>query len=775
MPRFRTLACLIGCALQIAVAVELSGQESRPSRPLKKAAADLSGSAGRNLRYFTTEPADAGDQSLKTRPAQQPASEELLPNTTQGFFAVSSVEKLNEHWNNTQLGHLMADPVMEPFTKDVRRQFEDRWSSIHERLGLTLKDMEGVPGGDVGIGLIAPESGKAALAIVMDVTGKLPQARELLEKVSKNHLKRGAKRTELQIEGCPDKVLQFDLPEPEEEQEARQSTLPEGGDKIPPEKDSDETEKEGPAHRPPAGDEPSSENDSSDEPIETAGVLLGDEAAADGLAAVEKSEPKKPDPAQAEAADASPPRQAFYCLTGNLLVAADDLDVIKGILGRAAGDVKDSLSETKPFQVVMERCATDYGDAPPQMRWFLSPLGYAETARAATPPHRRRKGKSILEVMRNQGVGAIQGMGGLADFSSEGYELVHRTAVYAPGPFEQSMKMLVLPNRDDFSPQDWVPRDIATYTTLYFDILNAFDHFGPLFDELVGQGTKGAWEETKKGLKEDPHGPQIDLRKDLIEHLGQRVSMLTDYRLPITTASERLLFAIEVKNVEAVALAVEKLFKNDPTIKLRKIAGHDIWEIVGEEAETPKMEFDFGGVPPVAPAHPPRKKKPLWDDEDEEEEEEPKRLLPHAAITVCEGHLFVASHIDFLLKIIAPEKEPDLLRDDVDYRLVAAEIEKFEPKEKCFRFFSRTDEEYRTTYELIRQNKMPEGESMLARMLNVLFGEGKKGAARAQKIDGSQLPDYQVVRRYLGPAGMQITSEKGGWFLKGFTLSKEAE
>ena len=64
---------------------------------------------------------------------------------------------------------------------------------------------------------------------------------------------------------------------------------------------------------------------------------------------------------------------------------------------------------------------------------------------------------------------------------------------------------------------------------------------------------------------------------------------------------------------------------------------------------------------------------------------------------------------------------------------------------------------------------------MLARLLNTLFGEGKKGAVRAQKIDGSKLPEYQVVRRYLGPAGLQATSEPEGWFLKGFTLSKETE
>jgi hypothetical protein len=66
---------------------------------------------------------------------------------------------------------------------------------------------------------------------------------------------------------------------------------------------------------------------------------------------------------------------------------------------------------------------------------------------------------------------------------------------------------------------------------------------------------------------------------------------------------------------------------------------------------------------------------------------------------------------------------------------------------------------------------MPESETLLGRLLNQLFGEGKK--VRSQKIDGSQLPEYDAVRRYLGPAGLQATAEKDGWFIKGFTISKE--
>ena len=222
------------------------------------------------------------------------------------------------------------------------------------------------------------------------------------------------------------------------------------------------------------------------------------------------------------------------------------------------------------------------------------------------------------------------------------------------------MKMAVLPNETDFTPQPWVPSGVATYTTFYFDILNAFDHFGPLFDEFFGEGATGVWNDTLDGLEKDPNGPQINLRRELIAHFGQRVSLLTDYQLPITTASERLLVAIEVKNAKAVAAALVKLLKNDPTFKRCNQNGLTIWEAVEDETPQPAApEISFGDVPAVAPAHPPKKKKKG----DEQEEEERKRLLPHAAVTVWQGHLMIASHKDFLLKVIAPAAKSDPLRE----------------------------------------------------------------------------------------------------------------
>ncbi|MEN6405825.1 MAG: hypothetical protein ABFC77_05065 [Thermoguttaceae bacterium] len=687
-------------------------------------AADTAEKSSVKLEVATEKSKTSEKAAVKVEPSVKRhisrPSETLLPDTTQGFLAISNVDLLSERWNKTQLGHLMADPVMKPFSADIRRQIEDRWSSIHERLGITLEDMKGVPGGDVAIALISPAPGKAALVILADVFGKRSQAEEMLKKVTATQLQRGAKRSELKHGDVT--VVQFDLPQREEETVAVQSTL------------------------------------------------RGTEKSEAGKSKTSEKSEKSDDAQEAS------PRRAFYCLTGDLLIVADNVDVLSGIVDRAVdGKLEGSLAAQKAFQTVAKRCLADYGDTVPQIRWFIHPLGYAEAARAASPADRRRKGKSILEIMRNQGLGALQGIGGYLDFAAEGYEMIHRTAVYAPPPYKKSMKMLVLPNQIDFAPQPWVPRDIATYTTFYFDILNAFDNFGALFDEFVAQGEEGTWKnDVLPGLKDDPNGPQIDLRKDLIGQLGQRVSILTDYQLPITTTSERLLFAVEAKNPKAVARAFEKLMKNDPTAKRREVNGQVIWEIVEDESpalDAPMVTFD--NVPAVAPAHPVKKHKKSKDDDEEEDKEQ--RLLPHAAFTVWQGNLLIASHIDFLLKVIAPAKKPEQLRQDVDYLLVDEEIARQEPKAKCLRTFSRTDEEYRPTYELIRQNKMPESEGLMAKLLNGLFGEGKKGEVRTQRIDGRQLPDYQVVRRYLNPAGFQVTSEPDGWFLKGFTLTKDDE
>ncbi|MBN2475917.1 MAG: hypothetical protein JXB62_14995 [Pirellulales bacterium] len=689
--------------------------------------------------------------------AAQPA-ENLFPETTKGFLAVASVPSLIEHWNQTQLGRLMADPVMEPFADDLRQQYESRWTGVRRRLGLTLDDLKDVPSGEIGIGVVLAAPDRAAVALVMDVTGNLPKAQALLEKVAENLIARGAKQDTGTVAEGTQPVVHFDVPPPPEIEGAKN-------------------------------------------------------------------------------------QQVYYLLTDQLLVASTDLNVLRGILARAAGTPRSSLATLPDFQVAMGRCSQDAGGAIPQIRWFIHPLGYAEAIRAATPPQQRRKGKPVVEILQNQGLAAVRSAAGFVSLASEGYEMVHRTFVYVPPPYKNAMKMLAFPAGSDFKPQPWVPRDVATYTTFYCDVLVAFDNFGPLFDEVFGgeeymfrvaaecqqdleKGTvpqaigeqldklrmtlspqaavatrqagsvweitdqdaiyvvrkraadlraylqyTGIWAEVLDGMKTQEDGPKIDLRAELIRHLGRRITVISDYELPITTTSERLLYAIETADEQKVALAIEKTMKTEPTAKRREIDGHVVWEII-EEAHLDVPEVRVGAIPSLMPDE-------SGDEDDSETPKEPFRLLPHAAVTVANGHLFIASHLEFLTKVLRLSAQRETLANNIDYRMVDDAVGQLSIAGQCGRSFSRTDEEYRPTYELIRQGRMPESETLLGRVLNRIFGEGR-GDVRNQRIDGSKLPAYDAVRRFLGPAGMvvasesdQTTGEPKGWFFKGFTLSKE--
>lgn len=611
-------------------------------------------------------------------------SEKLLPDTTKGFLSVADMKTLVDHWNETQIGQLMQDPIMEPFRKDVERQFEEQWIGARDKLGLTIDDLRGVPSGEVTLALLQPGPDQSAIVLLVDVTGNQEKAEAMLKKASANLLDQGSvKRTE--------KIAELD---------------------------------------------------------------------------VDVFDIKKENPDDEE----EPQRHAALLLHGDLLIVADSVEAVGQVLERQGGAEVKCLADVLAFQAIMARCADDAGtDTVPQIRWFVEMFGYAEAARSTVPEHQRRRSRPLTEILRNSGFDALAGIGGHVSFAAEGYEFIHRTAVSAPPPYEKSMKMLNFPNEADFVPQTWVPRDVATYTTAFVDIANAFQNLTPLVDEFIGE--PGAWADVLNGLREDKHGPQIDIEIELIDQLGQQVTIITDFASPISTTSERILIAVEVKNEAAVTKALEKLLAAEEAVVLRSgLPGLEklmIWEAVPPEEKPVVPQISLDAIP-MFPGEDPLEQEPV------DEEMEGPGLFPNAAVTVVNGQLYISSHLDFLVDVLQEREERETLASAIDFQVIGEKVEEL-GKERCAWVFSRTDKEYRATYELIRQGKMPESETMLGRMLNTVFGAGKKGVLRKQEIDGSKLPDFELVRRHLGTAGGFGVSEEEGWFFKGFMLSKEAE
>jgi hypothetical protein len=610
--------------------------------------------------------------------AAVPPAENLLPNSTKGFLAVPSVDRLKESWDATQLGQLLQDPAMQPFLESFKQQIQQKWTQTHQKLGIGWQDLDGVPSGEVAAALIAPSATEVYAAIVADVAGHQAQVNVLLEKINQTMAAQKAVRSQRTISGTS--VTVFEIPKQ----------------------------------------------------------------------------------------DDNPARQIAYFVKDDLLAASDNLKVIEGILARQSEDRADSLAHLLAFQAITKRCLAVAGDLAPQIRWFVEPFGYVEAIRLANadPDHPRRKQTDMLKILKNQGFTAVQGIGGFLNFSHAPYEILHRTFAYAPGNqsgsgerFTLSARMLDFPNAENFTIPAWVPREVASYATLNVNVKNAFESSKTIVNEIVGDEV---FEDVLDSIRNDPDGPKIDIRRDLIAYLGNRVTIISDLQLPVTPKSERMLFAVETNNATQLAAAIEKSMKTDPDAKRREINGHVVWEIIDEQSALPMVTIEnsptFGPVGAATADEP---------------EEHP--MLPNSAVTVAHGQFFVATHIDILAKVLANIEEREQLANDAEYRRSQEEVSKLALGSQFAQTFTRTDDAYRGVYELLRTGRMPEAESVLGKVLNSVLGEGKEGVLRTQRIDGSKLPEYDMVRRYFGPAGMTATTEADGWFVTGFILNKEVQ
>lgn len=473
----------------------------------------------------------------------------------------------------------------------------------------------------------------------------------------------------------------------------------------------------------------------------------------------------------------SPTVETFYVLHNETLIVCDHQATCEQLIVRLDGGEGETLADLEAFRATMSRIGQDSGDMTPHIRWFLAPFGYAEALRASSGG-RKRKGPDLLKVLPNQGFDAIKGIGGYVFFSTGEQEVMHRTMVYAPaksdsgdaadGRFRLAARMLEFPNTNTLVPQDFVSRDLGSYFTFNWKMKEAFEHSKTLVNELLGGGEEDdLMEEIIVGLAKDKDGPQVDLRTDLVAHFAERASMITDCRRPITPESERLMFAIELTDADAVRATIDKAFDADPDAEKRVFEEHVIWEIIKDdqaiEVEELQIEGGFDEFDPFGEANVPN--APPAESEE--------KILPNSAITVANGHLIVASHVDFIVEMLQRPVGTDLLSDAADYQQITDALAKIGADESSFRFFARTDETYRPTYELIRQGKMPQSKTLLGKLLNELLGPDEKGILREQQIDGTKMPDFDAVRRYLGPSGMFVRSEENGWYMGGCLLSKD--
>jgi hypothetical protein len=621
-------------------------------------------------------------------------SETVFPATTRAWLSIPDPDGLRERFDRSPYGQLVADPEMKTFVDSLRAQVSKNGRQRLQKLGLTLEDLEDIPGGELAVAAIEAEPGRLATVLVVDTTGHESEAEKLVERITARLVER--KASAITISGAPPQLTAYLLPD-----------------------------------------------DTQDDRV-----------------------PKN--------------RRVAFAVAPHALVVGDDPVQVGQAFGVLATGRKDSLASVAAFGAVQSPCREALPQAVAPLRWFVDPLAFAKAYQTTSPPREKRKGPDYVAILGRQGFDAVKSVGGVVAFGEAGHSVRHHTFIHAPPLpgrepqsaecYDLAARMLRFPNADSLAPPSWVPRDVSGWTTLQWDMQAAFASAESLVDDVVGD--KGVFDDVIASLKEDPDGPQIDVEQDLVSRLGKRITVISDFIEPLGTDSERLVIAIEAVDEARVAETIARVMGADSDMRPIEVHGHKAWELIDHSAEVPKLDVDFGGggPPPIAAAqHNP-------DDEAHRRRarlrEKEEKLLPHSSVAVALGHLLIASHRDALEKVLAAPGGAESLAAAADYSAVAGEIDRLLPAGKSLRSFGREDDAIRPAYELLRSGSMPKSQSLFGQLLNGILGDGKPGSVREQRIDGSTLPDFELVRRYFGTSGMAMQSRPDGWQITGLALPR---
>jgi hypothetical protein len=371
---------------------------------------------------------------------------------------------------------------------------------------------------------------------------------------------------------------------------------------------------------------------------------------------------------------------------------------------------------------------------------------------------------------------SVDFLGGQGD-----YEDMQRLYVLVDRPRTGVTKALAL--RDgDLTPEEWMPKDVYTYMSLLVDPQVAYDEIEKMYD---GVYSKGAFEEWMKESIDERVG--VSVKADIVDALEGRITLAYWNEPPARFNSGAQVFAAKLNDPEKFAQTLETIFTKNPSPSLekRKIGENSYWFLgqgPGGRRGQNRPEGDGGDdAPRGLDDFPAEEDAPKglddFDAEGDEGEREggqqnrPRRNEP--PIELREQQFLVAIVGDyamfcdseaFLKKILETKKDGPKLRDDLDYKLVAAQAASLPGGSKPAMFtFARPEAQMKQAYELLQGND-------LKRLTRDNAGSFAPLGSLNKVLEETEFPSFDEFKKYFAPSGGVLLDEENGWLYLGFSL-----
>lgn len=437
----------------------------------------------------------------------------------------------------------------------------------------------------------------------------------------------------------------------------------------------------------------------------------------------------------------------FYTIVDGQFIACDDEAVTKDIIARIKGQAATgSIIAKDPVFVEGRAKAKMLGEG--QFEYFVRPLGIARVLRSIGGK-RSKSSADMLAVLQEQGFDSIRCVCGEVALGLEKLDIAHHGYVLADMPLPKSAAVLDFPNQASQEIPNFIGVNTSSLLTTNWN-KDAFWKIEGLVDAMAGQD--GVFQEVIQGIKVDPNGPRIDIEKEVLPHITNDIYSLSDNKAgEADVDSRRNLIALRLRNATGMAKVLDRAMENEPDAELVEFNGNTIWQVVhSEDEQVTGLETDFGDF--GAPAN--------------QAQNEPEPWLSNWAIAVHGDYLMFASHVEMIQEAIMQAQaatESPLLKEADFQRVTAAIAEQFGEESGSAWQIIRTSLAYRVQYELFREGKLMQSQSMLASILDRLLQNEDEMKVKEQKLSGSKLPPYEQISHFLQPSGLKVLTTDAGW------------
>lgn len=400
---------------------------------------------------------------------------------------------------------------------------------------------------------------------------------------------------------------------------------------------------------------------------------------------------------------------------GGTFHVASDLGVLKDLLTHADGR-DGSLADSANYQAIQKKLGRDA-----QTTWFVD-LTRAIKLLTLAAAAQGGNAEQIVAQLQLTGLNGLKGLGGTLAFNVDHFDLLSKIVLSAPRPAQGLLKIASLPPAN-LRPQPWVPASVASYQSFSWDLDNAYVAVKELLDMFL-PGQIEAMEKQISGAD----GAPLSFQNDVFGPIGNRITIISDFKKPITEKSERALFAVALEDQKGFQATFHRILSLAKIIpQKREFQGTTIYDFDASGLTMP------GGDAPL--------KGPI-------------------SVAIAKQSVFITTAVSLLEQVLRPGGPS--LADNPEFQAVARHF----PEATSTLSFQRPEESARLLYDIVKSGQLGKA------LEGAKTPDGGDLKKLGEAIDPAKLPEFSVFTKYLTPGGgFGLTDDDGAVFTQ-FTLKK---